>query len=148
MTHLRPDVRLSWVALAAVMGLLSVAGEASAAGKACSCCAKRVCSMGCCRGPIGPSGPETAVPPAALAPVRGGLTSLPAVPCECRSDVPAEPASKPEIPTADPRAEQDQIGSVALSIETSRPAVFAPVSAPAFGLSRAPLLLNTTRLLI
>jgi hypothetical protein len=144
MTRHLSDIRLPWIALAAIVGLLSAAGEASAADKACKCCVKQGCSMGCCGQPGTRSAAETAMPPVAVALVRVDLTSLPADPCACRSGEPAEPASEPETPASD----QDQAGSVGLPLEPSRLAVFTPVSAPASGLSRAPLLLNTTRLLI
>jgi len=149
MPRLRPDLRLSWVALAAIVGLLPLAGEASAsaAGNASSCCAKHACPMMCCQKPCTPSGHEAARPLVAVALVRGGLVSLPAVPCECRSDDPAESAPKPETPTSNHRSEQDN-RSIDLSIDSSRPAVSVAHRTPAFGLSRAPLLLNTTRLLI
>jgi hypothetical protein len=146
MTRLRPDLRLSWVALAAVLGLVSAVGEASAAGNGRSCCTKPVCPMGCCGQPDAQSGTETAVPPAAVVPVRVRLTSPAPAPCECRSDEPAEPAPKPEAPTSDWRPDQDHAGSVDLPLASSRPAASAPVGSPTFALSRAPLLLDTTRL--
>jgi hypothetical protein len=144
MTRPRLNVRLSCIVLAAVVGLLSVTTEAAAAGNSCPCCAGRDCSMECCRQPGTRSGPEADVPPVAVTPEHDRSTMLPVVPCECRSDEPAEPAFEPETPTSD----RDHAQLVCLPFEASRPVTIASVSAPAFGLSRAPLLLNTTRLLI
>jgi hypothetical protein len=104
--------------------------------------------MGCCGQPSAPADREAARPAVALAPIRVGLTGLPAIPCACRSDVPAEPAPRPETPTSDHRPEQDHAGTAGLPVASSRPALVVPHSTPAFGLSLAPLFLNTTRLLI
>ncbi len=143
MTSLRSYLWPSWVVLVAIVGMLSVTSEA-VAGNACPCCAGRGCQMGCCGRPGTQSGPGAVVPPAAITPMPDRATMFTAPPCACRPEEPAEPAAEPETSPS----ERYHAGPAGSQLEASRPVVFAPVIKPAPGRSLAPLLLDTTRLLI
>src|SRR5581483_9413275 len=97
MSGLRRHLRLSWVALAAIAGMLSVVGEASAcsakpeikAGR--PCCAASQTPSCCCEAPATDSAD---LPP--TAPRAGDGLARPPAPCQCRPGEPAEPAQKSE----------------------------------------------------
>jgi hypothetical protein len=106
---------LSWIALAAMLGVLSLAGDATAASPredACACCPVRKLARCCCE-------PTTA--PTRSGAVERSRTIAPgddARPCECRPDAPASPASRQE-----PRAPQTRVDRGDGSVNPPCPAV-------------------------
>ena len=73
MTRWTKELRLALIALAAVVGMLSVAADARANGGTSarrastgSCCAKRVCPAGCCKPALADSRPASSEQPAAV----------------------------------------------------------------------------------
>lgn len=112
----RRNLRFSWIAIAAIVGMSWLPGnsradmsEVRSNGRAPSCCNARRCPAGCCKGVQGP-GP---VRPA-LVKERGGL-SVPASSCECQSSEPISPASKPELRSTRSCTERDFGRSVVTS---------------------------------
>ena len=153
MTIMRYHIRLPWVAIAALVGVLTMVGDASAmsptspaAGR--SCCKSRGCGMACCeRATVTTTETQTApsgVEASRSSAVGARIAGLPVASCTCCSDDPAAPASRPETLTP----EQGHAGAVHQHLESARLAASVPSRTSAFGLSLAPLLLNTTRLLI
>jgi hypothetical protein len=152
MTDRRHIFRLSLLALVAVAGMLSVVTDASAstpkrssANSTDACCLKRVCTVCCCESA---SASATRKTNSTLPRGEASLASRPAPPCECRSGDPVAPAPRPEPRPTDPRPERDRGAPVDLTLDSPRSATFATVVPPASGLSKAPLHLRTTRLLI
>jgi len=138
------------LALAAIVGMLSVAGEASACSvqrastAASACCAGTAC---CCEPTKVEPHPESADRTTSL-PLGGDGLSLPASPCHCRPSEPTEPASKSESPSPERRTDQDRARSGEL-IFGFRPAiVFVRPVLPTESPPRAPLYLRISRLLI
>lgn len=165
MPRFRRHVRFSLIAFAAIAGMLSFGGEASASTSTAavsrakaqasrrSCCVKqRVCAACCCV-PAGASarrGEPRALP--AIAPSTGArLASSTGVPCECRSNDPAAPARLPdESRGVDPRgglgqgwgaAAEPVLGLASVRSSARRAGPAAPPSA-------TPLYIRTARLLI
>ena len=153
MTRLCQRSRLPWIALAAIVGLLSMAGETTAcelrsAPKAArSCCASRPASGACgaCCGT--PEGPATVAGSAIPASVEVGPVH-PRQNCECRSGEPASPAPKPESRPGQTRPDRDRDAEVASSFEERSPVTFAPLVPRLDGPPKIPLYLRTSRLLI
>lgn len=150
MTGLRHNLRLSLIAFAAAVGALSVASDVSASNTgpqngARACCLKRACSVCCCE------------PAAVASPVHepadprftgAGLAGRTAPPCECRSNGPAAPAPGPESRPGGQRIDPGHGESVVLTIDVPSAETLARHLRPAARLSKAPLHLRTTRLLI
>jgi hypothetical protein len=148
MIGLHHHFRLPCIALAAIVGVLSVVSEAAAAPSketTRSCCSRAGCGMPCCEQPADRA---AAQPSVALTTIQSGLASLPEMPCQCRSEEPAAPAPKSEPSSSEHRPDQDRASSVDLTIEAPRATAFVRATQPTSCLSRAPLYLRTTRLLI
>jgi hypothetical protein len=154
MTDIRLNFRHPWFVLAAIMGMLLMVSEASASTKPAprdasrSCCLKRVCTACCCEPASVPTRRETIERSVANRPNGAGLARSPALPCECRSNDPAAPAQKPESRSDDRRSDRDRDDTVELTLDSPPAIPFVRVTLPAASLSKAPLYLRTTHLLI
>jgi hypothetical protein len=149
----RHHLRLSHIALAAIVGMLSMVGEASArmpgglSDSAKSCCIVPMPSDCCCC-------PAKANSLAASAgrstEIANGETRLaaPAGSCECRSNEPAAPASKPESRSPDRRTERVSEGAVDTSFFVRPPVTSSRFIPPTDGPPNSPLHLITIRLQI
>jgi hypothetical protein len=119
MTAFRHHPRLPWFALAAIVGMLSMVGEASArpvkgATEAPKSCCVVPPPSDCCCCPAKPKPLMPAVERSAMLPTGEARLSAPAIPCECRTDEPADPYSKPESRTPEPGSEpasEETVGS-------------------------------------
>jgi hypothetical protein len=152
MTRLRQHLFASAVAIAAVAGMLSAAGEASAStasgtarNDSRGCCAKRACTGCCCEPATAQERTET-TQTVVLSSRRGSL-AIPARSCECRRGEPAAPASRQESQTSESRADLGQGEPVDLTTQA------APLTGENPGILRAeaatsPLYLSTARLRI
>jgi hypothetical protein len=156
MALFRHHSRLAWVAVAAIMGMLSVAGDASAStadvaprGDIRSCCAEGRCTVCCCKPAEAPPRPRPADRSAAL-PSKGGDIAAPARPCECRSSEPATPAPKPESRSSEGRGDQARGEPVDPALDAGPPpaATFARLILPTSSPPKSPLYLRIARLLI
>ena len=154
MTDIRLNFRHPWFALAAVIGILLVVSDASASTKPAlrdtsrSCCLKRICTACCCEPASVPTRRDTAEHSVANRPSGAGLASSPAFPCECRSNDPAAPAQKPESHSDDHRSDRDRDETVDPTLDSPPAIPFIGVALPVASLSKAPLYLHTTHLLI
>src|SRR5512135_2114466 len=141
MSGARRQRRLSWVALAAISGaFLATTGmtqPSMAEGRRCgaapalaSCCAghPETCTRGCCCSSSGsapsPAESETDGIPAPARLSTSRTVCIPAA-CQCRSNEPAAPASKPDRRTVDDRCD---VGESALSAWLGH--VLSPAPAP------------------
>ena len=154
MTAVRCYLRLSSIALAAIVGMLSVAGEAAACStkgssdNTRSCCATPSRSACCCVA-------ETAEPsPRPIEHTAVGLAGesehhlAPDSSCECRPSRPSEPAPKPQSPTSERRTDQDRARSFE-SILGIRPRItFVSLVSSTESPPGAPIYLRASRLLI
>ena len=130
MTGSRPDLRLPAIVLAAMLGMFSVAGEASGCsanglgdGKAArSCCSGRPRSACCCEVQESTPRPRPIERTAIGMPTVGGPLVTPVSSCECREDEPTEPASKPARSSPRHRLDQDGAPSFDRSLDV-RPAL-------------------------
>jgi hypothetical protein len=102
MTRRTNDFRFTTIALTAIAGILSfghdatartVAGSGRKAAK--SCCSSGVCPMGCCSPRAATNVADSGGRLPAVSLRTTGLTRPPSS-CECQSDEPAAPASRPE----------------------------------------------------
>lgn len=149
MTGLRHHLRLPWFVLAAIVGMLSVAGEASAcsikaASKAArSCCTSAPASACCCETP-GPGSSHLSRAPSLI----GNSLAVPNPTCECRPGTPGDPAPKPASPSSERRTDQGRVESVDLTHEVPPSLTFARIVLPANSPPKTPLYLRTSRLLI
>jgi hypothetical protein len=145
------------IALAAVLGMLSVAGGASAceakrATKALpSCCVGG--PSGTCGGCCGPAEAEApAVPTAVGRSVEPAAIEIghavPSRSCECRSDEPAPLAPRLEPRPSPGRPDHDRASVVAFSFEGCGAAGSIPPVARVSGPPHTPLYLRMSRLLI
>jgi hypothetical protein len=160
MTFLRQIPRTPWVALAAIVGLLLAAEDASActekgaSATIPSCCINRPSQdCGCCSSPIPSTSPgmasahfgqfEWALPVAWVpAPLSGS-------PCQCRSGAPTDSASKPDRNTVDQRSEQRRAEISVPPVFHGRPSVrCAAIDLQESTRLQFPLSLLTTHLLI
>lgn len=148
-----PGSRTLWVALAAIAGILSLAGDASAcrvsdaapAGR--SCCVGRSPADCCCKGPV--AAPErTATAPAPIGASRPSL-GIPSPGCECRPGEPTAPTDRPAQRVHDDRPDAGRAYDLAPGFvpvpglpPASRP--IEPTASP----PKAPIYLRTARLLI
>lgn len=150
--HLRP----LWVALLAIVGMVSVADVASActtkpvsAPKAC--CADRPPSeCGCCTpGETRPSsGVASHVDSFVTSPARV-LSQAPSASCECRASVPAAPSERPAQRTPTEQSEVKTLESLATVAPVVRPLPsLARLLQPNESPPKSPLYLRTSRLLI
>ena len=154
MNGLRYHFRLTWIALAATVCMLSVMGNASASttsgapqNGARVCCLKRVCTVCCCPQASASSAPLTTGRSVAL-PASGGSLSTPARPCECRSSEPGAPDSRHESRTSEDRSDQSHGESVQLNVHAPVAITFAQLILPTASPPKSPLYLRTARLLI
>jgi hypothetical protein len=154
MNGLRYHFRLTWIALAAIVGILSVVGDASASAAsaaarnvASSCCVKRVCTGCCCSPESGSTAPLATERSVAVRPSEGGL-STPSRPCECRSSEPGSPASRDESRFSEDRADQASGESVSLNGHVPAAVTFTRHNLPTASPPKSPLYLRTARLLI
>jgi hypothetical protein len=154
MTCLPHYFRQSWIALAAVIGMLSVVGNASASTRnfapqngTLACCLKRICTVCCCPPASASSGPLTTGRSVALL-SREGSFSSPARPCECRSSEPGSPASRQESRSSEGRGDEVHGEPVQLNVLAPTAVIFARPVAPTASPSKSPLYLRHARLLI
>jgi hypothetical protein len=154
MTDLRHSFRLTWLAVAAFVGMLSVVGDASGStvssaprNRVRHCCLKRDCTVCCCTPASASSGPFTTGRSAALLSGRIAF-STPAGPCECRSSEPGAPASRQESRSSLDRAGQGHGASIHLNVHAPAAVAIARHILPAASPPRSPLYLRTSRLLI
>jgi hypothetical protein len=154
MTAFRCHFRLPSTVLAAIVGILSVAGEASACstmnrGKATrSCCAGLSRSACCCEAETAETRPESPDSQAVGMTADGGRLLAPGSPCECRVGDPTESAPQPKSASSRHRIDRDGVRSVELNVDI-RPAIArAPVGLATETPPRTPLYLRTSRLLI
>jgi hypothetical protein len=128
-------------------------GEASArsTGRAVdapkSCCVVATPSACCCCPAKAESLATSVVPKAATVAAEARL-SAPGRPCECRSDEPAAPASKPESSPTKPRSERAHDEMVATAFSVRPLASLDRFISPPGNPPKSPLALLTTRLLI
>lgn len=116
----RHDLRPLWIAILAMLGLVSAVGDASACSttpRAC-CDAEPTAACLCCD--------ETPLPAPApvsvgLATVAGSHLQSPARPCECRVPSPSAPDAKQDSKSYDQRPD-DSPGELSTSVEPTRPA--------------------------
>ena len=141
-------LRLPSLVLAAIVGMLSAAGEASAcsalrAGKPISgCCARRAQSACCCQAKTVKSRPESSRH------TLGGIgSSAEEAACVCRPGAPADPAPKPRSPSDERRTPQDRTGSVEPTNELYLAIAFVRLVPPTESPPGAPLYLRTSHLL-
>jgi hypothetical protein len=153
MNGLRYHFRLIWIALAAILGMSSVVGNASASTTAgvpkngsLACCLKRVCTVCCCT-PAPASDPSKTERSMALPSSESGLYSS-ARPCECRSGGPGSPASRHESRSSEDRHDETQGEPVDLSVHVPTAVPFARLMVPTANPPKSPLYLRTARLLI
>jgi hypothetical protein len=150
---IRSNLRLPYIVLAAIVGILSLAGEALAcatkqASTALSaCCVGRVQSACCCEVkktelPLESTGRTLArstTEASLFTPVRS---------CECRSGNSNEPAPKPESPTSRHRTDQNRVESDEPIILANRAMTITRFILPSVSPPATPLYLRTSRLLI
>jgi hypothetical protein len=160
MALLRRIPRASWVALAAIAGLLLAAEDASAcaakgtSAKIRSCCISRPANeCGCCSSTTPLTSTGTAIAGFARFERTLPIAQLPAPtygsPCECRSSVPTEPAPAPSRNSVEQRTEQRRAELSVPPVTHDRPsASFAAIDLQCGDLPQFPLSLRTTRLLI
>ena len=156
MTAFRHHLRLSLVALAAVMGMLSWVSDVSASPATSvrrdgvrSCCLKRACNACCCAPSRGATAERVSSGRPSLLSFAGvGMSNAPAFPCECRTNDPATPAPKPGT-RSDERRPNQGCGEPVDRALGSEPALRVDRLAPAAA-SRPefPLYLRNARLLI
>lgn len=142
--------RLPWIALAAVLGFLSLVGDAGAAssrGGSRGCCVTTRACGGCCCDPVADSTRTEPVARPLARPTPEGRLTTPDRPCECRSGEPSAPASRNESRPFEDRPDREQDGAAVSAVPTA-PAVaaFRPVL-PTVSPPGPPLLLRTSRLL-
>jgi len=155
MTNHRNHFRLTWVALMAIVGTLSVVSGVSAsttsgsfATSAAGCC--RNGASQCCCEPSGtasrPAMAERSVPLA----MKPGRLANPARSCECRSSEQPAPGRTPEQRRTEGRSDRDRGESVDLStfVAYSSSSVVARLILHAADPSYSPLYLRNARLLI
>lgn len=156
MARLLRHARLGWIALAAIVGVLSSA-EGSAAGTMAAgcepdegCCVSRpMPACGCCPSPA-PSHAGLADGDVQRELDRTASLGQDVRPCECRASDPAAPASKTERPAPERRQGGDESPVCEVRHVTDvRPSPFAtslvpPGSSP----PRTPLYLRASRLLL
>jgi hypothetical protein len=156
MSRSRHHFRPIWVALLAIVGMVSVADVASActtkpASAPRACCTNRPPSeCGCCTpGETLPtSGVASHVDAIVSSPARV-LFQAPSPSCECRASAPAAPTERPAQRTSSERSEVKTFDSLAaviavLKASPSLGRLLLPNESP----PRSPLYLRTSRLLI
>jgi hypothetical protein len=150
---LRSNLRLPYIVLAAIVGMFSVAGEASACSTKqastapSACCVGRVQSACCCEAK------KTELPLESTGRFLARSTNdaghfTPAPSCGCRSGSSNEPAPKPESPTSRHRTDQDRLESCEPIILANRAITITRFILPSVSPPATPLYLRTSRLLI
>jgi hypothetical protein len=154
MTASRHHFRLSSIVLAAILGMFSAVGEASASapktdgqGPGRLCCIGRTCAKCCCPPASKASGLTASGPSTNVSLARSRLTA-PAPLCECRPGGPNSPASDDEPRSSQTREDQIAGHAAEPTVEsvpaiTLVPVVLSPAVPP-----KSPLYLRTSRLLI
>ena len=154
MTRRTNDFRFALIALAAVVAILSFGGDATAqtatssARKAVrSCCSSRVCPAGCCspRSTAADSSVGDRLP---LPATRSARMTGPPSSCECQSDEPAAPASRPESEPVGGRPAEELNEVASLPIPPTYPGLVARLIERDPWPPGSPLYLATSRLLI
>jgi hypothetical protein len=145
--------RIPSVALAAIIGMLSVAGEASAcsmkaAKKAASACCTGNSQSACCcdADKVESKFQSSELTLVRTLPEAGAIA--PASSCECRPGNPTEPASKPESGTSRHQTDQDRVRSASLISEIRPAIIFVRLALPTERPPATPLYLRMSRLLI
>jgi hypothetical protein len=150
---LRSNLRLPYFVLAAIVGMLSVAGEASACSTKRASTAPSACCVGggqsacCCEAkktelPLESSGRTLARS------TNEASHFTPAPSCECRSGNSNEPAPKPESPAPRHRTDQDRVESPEPIVDVNRAVAIARFILPSASPPATPLYLRTSRLRI
>ena len=154
MTRLGHQLRFPLVAFAAIVGTLSLFGEASACGMkaapkvARSCCVKRTLSAcGCCVPDQGLSTPATGQRLVARGDTGVALAASQQG-CECHLQEPAAPARKTEPVSTETVTERDLATQVACVYQERRLAVFTPGAARLIKSPKTPLYLRISRLIL
>jgi len=155
MTDLRHSLRVPGIAIAALVGMLSVVSDASASGTSATprkgipaCCLNRACTLCCCKPASASARREPAAPPATLAPNRADLANSPTLPCGCRANDPAAPAPRPQLSSGNPSSDQDRGDSLGLAPEFTSAHAFVRDMRHVPSPSKSPLYLRHARLLI
>jgi len=155
MTELRHHLRLPWIAIAAVVWVLSLVSDASASGMnrvpgndIRACCLNRVCTVCCCKPISAPARRESPLRPATLTASRSGLANGPSLPCGCRANAPGAPVRNPQLSSEDDTSGQDRGDSLDLTTERSPASTFAQLILHVSRPSKSPLYLRHARLLI
>jgi hypothetical protein len=155
MTGIRRRICLSWVALAAIGGVLSTPSQSVActsqevSRSAQDCCLLHPTPHGDGQGPVeAVSRPESAGELLAP-PTSGACLGLPVCTCECRrAGDPAAPSPKPESRPSQQRSDQAPSEAIPLAAAT-RPAITLIWLPPATrGLPKSPLYLRIEHLII
>jgi hypothetical protein len=152
MTTVRSYLHIPSLAFAAIMGMLSVVGEASACsakgpGKAMGACCAGPDQSACCCDQVEPR-PALTDRTAVGMPGGTGRLLAPDSPCECRPGEPTESAPKPESSSSENRTDREstrsleQVFPVQPTIAVDR--LVQPTQSP----PGTPLYLRTSRLLI
>lgn len=148
MVSLRRHARTLWIALAAIVGVVSAPGDAqarmaegTAKGGADCCVSRPMTDCGCCVAearPSRPAAPMRLAAPHATSPDAAGRH------CECRADTPEAPASKPERMAGERRSSDQRAGLAHLHLIPARPATpVGPQVPPGDSSAEAPLYLLT-----
>jgi hypothetical protein len=149
----RSNLRLPCIVVAAIVGMLSVAREASACSTKRASIASSACCDGggqsaCCCEPKKTELPlESTGRTLARSTNRASLFT-PDPSCECRSGNSNEPAPKPESPTSRHRTDQDRLESREPIILANRAITITRFILPSVSPPATPLYLRTSRLLI
>ena len=147
--------RLTWIALTAILGAMSWAGEASACGSndstkaARSCCVDRPVAgeCDCCGSSDAEVVAKPGTPSVAPASFEPSLASS-QQDCSCRSDQPSAPASKSESRPVQTRADQDCGSDVAFVVVQCRSTAVISRRACSVYAPALPIFLATSRILL
>ena len=153
MNGVRSNFRLPYLALVAVVGALSLAGDASAcstmrANKASSACCVGGGQSACCCESIKTELPLESSGRTLVRSTNGAGHFTPAPSCGCRSGNSNEPAPKPESPTSRQRTDRDRVESHEPTVHVNRTVTITRLILPSASPPATPLYLRMSRLLI
>jgi hypothetical protein len=154
MTAVRCNLRLPSIVLAAILGILPMAGEAAACSaqgagaKMGSCCAASSRSACCCAAETAATA-QRAIERNALGLAGGSEHQLATdSSCQCRPSAPTDPAPKPRSSTSERRTDQGRVWSWESNGECRPATIFVSLVPPTESPRGAPLYLRASRLLI
>ena len=153
MTDLRYHLRHSLIALAAIVGMLSMVGEASARNPGGSSNTPKSCCVvttpaDCCCCPAKPDSLPFSAGRSTGVATGETRVATPDRSCECRSNEPAAPASKPESRSQEQRSERVSEGAFDTSFFVRPSVTSSRYIPPTGGPPNSPLPLLTIRLQI